>query len=174
MEPLTLLLLCLIAVFAIGLIALNKIKPKAASSPAVVRQTTVVHESVALNDFAASSAYVQSEQNVSFSAKIAMLSKKTDLMQERLVRIEGILAKLPLDSLKSQFDFSKLEAKVDRLVESRDDIRIELEALREQMSSQQALDRVTQKVAAQEQQTKSFEERLHALAFNRKTPQKKK
>ncbi|MFH0955140.1 MAG: hypothetical protein V1777_03480 [Candidatus Micrarchaeota archaeon] len=164
MGPLTLALLVLIVLLVMGIVALNRLKP-------VKPQ---VRQSIALSDFVVSSAIAKDEQTVFFQSKIAMLDKKTELLQGRLVRIENIVAALPVDRLKKEFDVSKLEAKVERLVESRDELRIEVEALNKKMESLERLNSAAQKIGGREKQTQSFEERLHALAFNRRSMPKKK
>lgn len=156
MSPLTAILLLLFAVFVIGIVLLERQKKRPAAPI------------VALPDWAAESLVSGQEESVSLKAKVLALDKKMELSAVRLQRLEGIVANLPLSRLEKEFDVQKLEQKVERLVDFRNQAEIELRALQDAL----ALPKKSASLDWNKTESRSFDEKIRALAFNSKTTKK--
>lgn len=113
-------------------------------------------------------------------ARLSALEQKSVMMHERIQRIENILTKIPLDKLEQQLDSIELSKKVERLIEFKNEARIQLAALEERMLEQknkplaeeQQLDSLERELKEQDKSLRELETMIPVRSANRKKRKK--
>ncbi len=117
------------------------------------------------------------EQEPALQARITALEQKSLLAHQRIQRIENILSKIPLDNLGQQLDTVELQQKMGRLIEFKNEIRIQMAALEQRLEQQQSkspsgaekqLDALERELEQQNKSLKQLEEKIPVIASNQK------
>lgn len=141
------------------------------------RKEKAVPNSAGASALASASEAAALEQEPVLQARITALEQKSILAHQRIQRIENILAKIPLDNLGQQLDTVELQKKVERLIEFKNETRIQVAALEQKLEQQKnkapneaerQLAVLERELEQQNKSLKQLEEKIPVLANNRK------
>ncbi len=129
MDPLTLGLIAATAVLIIGNAALEATKSDKKGIPKKEVRTTAL--TTQNTQPLSSNSATTPELTL---AHLTAANQKIMLINDRLHRVESILAQIPLDALKQRFDLIELQNKIERLTEFKQSAEIELVAIRDALA----------------------------------------
>jgi len=141
------------------------------------RKAKAVPNSASASALAPASEATALEQEPALQARMTVLEQKSLLAHQRIQRIENILSKIPLDQLGQQLDTAELQKKMDRLIEFKNEIRIQMAALEQRLEQQQTkspsgaekqLDALERELEQQNKSLKQLEEKIPVIAGNQK------
>lgn len=110
-------------------------------------------------------------------ARFKAVEQKTQMAHERIQRIEKIVSRIPLEQLEKGLDISELEKKVERLVIFKNDIRIQVAALEEEIEKEKKskpvvkskqLDALEKELKEQDKSLQEIEARIIQKPFNKR------